>query len=221
MESDPVSRILQIPIGGGPEKLVFEDRNFIAHVNVSPTDNTKLTFCHEGPWDMVDHRLWYADLNTGRVGKLHECQPGERIGHEYWYADGKRIGYHGSKDGVPIMGAINIDGTCDRNYPFPYETGHIFSLDERLIVGDGSGAGRFLRLWELKENGYAAPRALCAHNCTFRRQRAHVHPRMTPDGKAVLYTSDESGYEQLYLVKLPEDLSVLPTLESLGRIDAI
>jgi hypothetical protein len=43
---------------------------------------------------------------------------------------------------------------------------------------------------------------------------------MTPDGKSVLYTSDETGYEQLYLVKLPEDLSVLPTLESLAHLGA-
>ena len=220
LESNPTSRIIRIPIGGGPETVVWEENSFIAHVNISPTDSSKLTFCHEGPWNMVDHRLWYADLATNRVGKLHECQPGEIIGHEYWYADGKRIGYHGTNNGVDQLGVINFDGTNDRCFPFPFTTGHIFSQDENLIVGDGYAQGKFLRVWQLTENGYAPPRALCAHKCSFRRQRSHVHPRMTPDGKAVLYTSDETGYEQLYLVKLPEDLSVLPTLESLAHLGA-
>ena len=43
---------------------------------------------------------------------------------------------------------------------------------------------------------------------------------MTPDGKAVLYTSDETGYEQLYLAKLPEDLTILPLLETLTHLGA-
>lgn len=220
LESNPVSRIIRIPIGGGPETVVLEENSFIAHVNISPTDSTKLTFCHEGPWNLVDHRLWYADMAKNEVGKLHICQPGEVIGHEYWYADGKRIGYHGMKDGVPFLGMVNVDGTGDRAFDFPFNTGHIFSQDERLIVGDGVSAGKYLRIWRLQEDGYEAPRALCAHNCSFRRQRAHVHPRITPDGKAVLYTSDETGYEQVYLVKLPEDLTSLPMLESLAHLGA-
>lgn len=41
--------------------------------------------------------------------------------------------------------------------------------------------------------------------------------RITPDGKAVLYTSDVSGYNQLYLVELPEDLNVLPLLSTVSQ----
>jgi len=214
-ETNPLSRIVRIPISGGCDEVMWEEHNFIAHVNTSPTDSTMLTFCHEGPWDLVDHRLWTLDLDSGRVNKLHPCGEGESIGHEYWYADGRRVGYHGSKNGRYIIGTINADGTNDRTYDFPFLTGHTFSLDEKLIVGDGSAAGRFLRVWQLGENGYEAPRALCRHDCSFRRQRAHVHPRITPDGKSVLYTSDRTGHEQLYLVRLPDDITALPTVESL------
>jgi len=31
----------------------------------------------------------------------------------------------------------------------------------------------------------------------------HVHPRFSPDGASVLYTSDHSGYGNLYLADLP------------------
>ena len=84
-------------------------------------------------------------------------------------------------------------------------------------MGDGERSGRYLRLWRLMEDGYEAPRALCLHDCTFKRQRAHVHPAITPDGSAVLYTSDESGYEQVYLVRIPDDLTSLPMLDTLSK----
>ena len=86
-------------------------------------------------------------------------------------------------------------------------------LSRKSTVGDGDRRGKYLRLWKLTEDGYSEPRALCMHNCTFKMQSSHVHPRITPDGKAVLYTSDESGYNQLYIVKIPEDIDTLPLLK--------
>lgn len=219
LRSNPVSRLLRIPINGGPETVILEEQSFIAHVNISPTDPDMLTFCHEGPWSLVDNRLWSIDLKNHIIRKLHPCEKDEVIGHEYWYADGHRIGYHGIKNNRSIIGVMNGDGSDDRTYDFPYTTGHIFSQDEKLIVGDGDD-GIFMRIWRLLEEGYEAPRALCAHKCTFKRQRAHVHPRITPDGKSVLYTSDETGYEQLYLVRLPENLQDLPFIESLAHLGA-
>jgi oligogalacturonide lyase len=115
--------------------------------------------------------------------------------------------------GTSQLGAVNFDGTSDKSYEFPYNMGHIFSLDEKLIVGDGDRRGKYLRLWQLTEDGYSEPRALCMHNCTFKMQASHVHPRITPDGKSVLYTSDESGYNQLYIVKIPDDITTLPLLK--------
>lgn len=226
-EAHPHSKIMKIAIDGSGAECIFEEDNFIAHVNASPTDPDILTFCHEGFWEQVDHRLWALDIKSGEVRKLHACKPREAIGHEYWFADGKRIGYHGIVDservgptdedlhGMSQLGAINFDGTSDRAYEFPYNMGHIFSRDEHLIVGDGDRRGKYLRLWQLTDDGYAEPRALCMHNCTFKMQASHVHPRITPDGKSVLYTSDESGYNQLYIVKIPDDINTLPLLKEL------
>lgn len=217
-ESKPLSRIIRIPTAGGDCEILREDHHFNAHVNTSPADPNYITFCHEGNWSKVDHRLWVMDVRTREAWKVHECQPGETIGHEYWYADGKRIGYHGHlSDGSKQLGHVRIDNTEDEAFSFPFNTGHIFSQDERLIVGDGSQEGQFIRIWTLDENGYSQPRALCRHASSFKNQCTHVHPRITPDGKAVLYTSDVSGYNQLYLVELPEDLNALPLLSTLSQ----
>ena len=215
--SYPESRIEKIALDGSGHTTVFSENKFIAHVNASPTDKNKLTFCHEGKWDQVDHRLWTFDLERGVAAKLRPCREGECIGHEYWFADGKRIGYHGHVNGKAQLGAISFDGSGDKAYEFPFNTGHIFSFDEKLIIGDGNASGRYIRLWQLGEDGYEQPRALCLHNCTFKTQEAHVHPRLTPDGKGVIYTSDESGHNQVYIVKLPEDLSDLPLLSKLSK----
>ena len=228
-DSHPHSMIMQVALDGSSSKVIYEENNFIAHVNASPTNPDILTFCHEGYWDEVDHRLWGLDIKTGKEHKIHMCKPGEAIGHEYWFADGKRLGYHGvlnsyrsgpgdeNLHGDRQLGAVDFDNTNDVSYEFPFHTGHIFSNDEMLIVGDGDRVGRYLRLWKLGSDGYEAPRALCLHQCTFKMQTSHVHPRITPDGKAILYTSDMSGYNQLYLVKIPDNIDDLPLLSELSE----
>lgn len=228
-DTHPHSMIMQISLDGSGSKIVYEENNFIAHVNASPVNPGILTFCHEGFWEMVDHRLWGLDIKSGLAHKIHICQPKEAIGHEYWYADGNRIGYHGMLNsyrtapndeglhGDRQLGAVNFDNTNDTSYEFPFHTGHIYSNDENLIVGDGDRIGRYLRVWKLGNNGYEQPRALCKHNCSFKMQTSHVHPRITPDGKSILYTSDESGYNQLYLVKIPENVDDLPLLSTLSE----
>jgi len=174
-ETQPHSMILRIPVEGG-EAEVLHEGIYLAHVNASPTDSNLLTFCHEGPWQKV-HRLWLMRIAEREVKKLHPCMEKEWIGHEYWYADGRRIGYHGQSPAGKQLGRISVDSLEDKTAAFPFNTGHIFSQDERLIIGDGGREGRYLRLFCMLEDGtYEAPRALCLHNCTFKRQRAHVHP---------------------------------------------
>ena len=217
MKQNPRSKILKIATDGKGYETIFEENAFIAHVNASPTDPDVLTFCHEGPWRLVDHRLWILDTRHPVPRKLRLCREDECIGHEYWYASGDRIGYHGYIGETPMLGSLKTDGSDDGHYEFPYNTGHIFSQDDKLIIGDGNRDGKYIRLWRLLDTGYESPRALCLHNSSFKRQRAHVHPRLTDDGKAVLYTSDETGYEQLYLAYLPDDLSELPMLDKLSK----
>ena len=215
--SHPHSMIVRIALDGSGSKTVFEDNNFIAHVNASPKDPDKLTFCHEGKWSVVDHRLWTLDLKSAEIKKLHPCDKGECIGHEYWFKNGNRIGYHGHKNGKAILGAVDFDGKNDRSYDFPFQTGHIFSFDEDMIIGDGNKDSAYLRIWQRKEHGYDQPRALCTHGSTFKNQDAHPHPRLTPDGKKVLYTSDMSGNNQIYLVDIPDSIEELPYLSDVQK----
>lgn len=206
-EANPLSRIVRIATDGTEAETVWEEKSWIGHVNTSPTQPHLLTFCHEGPWDKVDNRIWGLDLNTGRAWKIRPREGGESVGHEYWHADGIHIGYHGRwPDGRKFFGKIRYDGTNRVEVSFPHETGHIHSNDFTMIVGDG---GQVVRLWRWNGTGFDGPRLLCEHRSSCHIQQVHVHPRFTPDGRQVLFTSDVSGYGNLYLVTIP-DFASLP-----------
>jgi oligogalacturonide lyase len=84
-------------------------------------------------------------------------------------------------------------------------------LDEKLIVGDGTPASVFssggqarpyIQLFKWDGEQYVGPKILAYHRSTFNNQHAHCHPRFTPDGKAVLSTSDLTAYSNMYLVEV-------------------
>lgn len=210
-EAKPSSKIVEVAVDGGGARTVFEEKYWIGHVNTSPTQRHLLTFCHEGPWNLVDQRVWGLDVDSGKAWKIRPTSGKETVGHEYWYADGVRIGYHGlDASGKPMIGRIRHDNSDRREASFPGQTGHTFSLDEKLIVGDGGGV---IRLWRYDGEEYSKPRVLCRHDSAMRIQQAHPHPRISPDGRCVIFTSDRPGYCNVYRVNLV-DFDQLPLADA-------
>ena len=209
-EARPLSRIVRVATDGGGAETVWEENTWIGHINTSPTQPHVITFCHEGPWDKVDNRIWGLDLDAGKAWMIRPREGREAVGHEYWHADGVHIGYHGRwPDGEKFFGKIRYDGTERVEVRFPHETGHIHSNDFSLIVGDG---GQVVRLWQWNGEAFDGPRVLCEHRSSFHIQQVHVHPRFSSDGKQVLFTSDVSGYGNVYLAQVPE-FGSLPEIE--------
>ena len=207
----PLSQILEVATDGSGGRVSYEEKYWIGHVNTSPVRDNLLTFCHEGPWDRVDCRIWGLETTTGKTWKIRPTSEGERVGHEYWYADGVRIGYHGGRvGGRPILGRIRYDDTDRFETDFPGQTGHIFSHDEKVIVGDGDGV---IRTWKWENERYAGPRVLCRHDSSMHIQQAHPHPRISPDRKNVVFTSDREGYCNVYMAPLAEFESLPPVEE--------
>ena len=198
----PMSRIIRVAVEGSAHTVEFEESYWIGHVNTSPTRPELLTFCHEGPWDKVDNRIWGLESGTGRVWKIRPTVPGEIVGHEYWFRDGVHVGYHGRTiSGRSILGRILYDGSERVEADFPGQTGHIFSLDSSLVVGDGGGV---IRVWKQADDGYGPARVLCRHDSTMNIQQTHPHPIISPDGRYVVFSSDRSGYGNVYAVPLAE-----------------
>ena len=214
----PLSKILLQPVDGGDAELVFEEQSWIGHVQPSPTQNHLISFCHEGPWDKVDQRMWMLDRTDGRVWPVRPESEGEAIGHEYWLADGESLGYHGRvPDGEggkrSVFGFIRYDNTSHIEPPFPGHSTHFHSNVRALVVGDGDRAKvPYVLLWKFNGESFEGPRVLCRHGSSFQVQITHVHPRFSPDGQQVVFTTDVGGYGNVYLADVPE-FDTLPRLE--------
>jgi oligogalacturonide lyase len=209
-EANPLSRIVKAATDGSGGAFIFEEQYWIGHVNTSPTNSDILTFCHEGPWDCVDNRIWGLGVSTGKVWKIRAPENGETVGHEYWHADGERVGYHGQRsDGSAYLGHCRFDDTDHIENHFPGKTGHIHSNDPSIIVGDG---GKVVRLWQWDGEAYRYPRLLCRHDSSAKIQQVHVHPRFNADGTQVVFTSDVTGYGNVYLADIP-DFDKLPLID--------
>lgn len=210
-QAKPDCRIIRIDTEKGGAEVLWQDNCWIGHINPSPTMPTCMTFCHEGPWDLVDHRIWFMDTETCKPVMLRPRKmDGEKIGHEYWYADGVRVGYQAHKPGLgSYFGVIDYDGKNDFEapcVPFP-SPDHIHSNDFNLIVSD---SGKSIKLYRYNGKDFDEARVLCMHDGSFFYGSHHPHPRFNADGKHILYNSNCSGYCNLYLVEVPEDVAALP-----------
>ncbi len=211
-EARPLSQIIQVAVDGSGDKVVWEENYWVGHCNTSPKHPHLLSFCHEGPWNRVDNRIWGLNVDTGEAWKIRPSESGESVGHEYWHADGELIGYHGRHlDGREFFGHIRYDNTDRIEVGFEHiesRHGHFHSNDINMVVSDVS---KTVNLWRWHGEDYGDGRALCSHDSSFKTQQLHVHPRFNADATQVVFTSDISGYGNVYLVDLV-DFDSLPLL---------
>ncbi|HEX8339671.1 MAG TPA: oligogalacturonate lyase family protein [Tepidisphaeraceae bacterium] len=219
-EAHPLCRILRVPTAGGAAELLVEQRNWLGHVNTSPTRANLMTFCYEGPWTRVGQRIWGLDMDTGKVWKIRPQEPGEACGHEYWMQDGEHVGYHGkTAAGDAFFGFVRHDDTGGREVPFPLDSNHFHSNTPDLIVADGPAQGLTPHVLLAGYDGerFDGPRVLCTHRGSRHTQHLHVHPRFNHEGTKVLYTADPNGYGQLFLADVPAFESLPQRSDVIGK----
>ena len=212
-EAHPHSAIVKIPIDGGAPETVYEENYWLGHFNASPKLPNIVTFCHEGPWRLVENRIWGLDLNTGEAWQIRPNAPGEAIGHEYWMPDGEHIGYHGQTAEGPVYGSIRYDNADQVEAPFEGHCWHFHSHMLDLVVGDGDSDNPYLLLWRFKDERFEGPKVLAWHRGSFHIQRVHLHPCFNAEGTQIVYTADPQGYGQVFVADVP-DFDSLPDRDS-------
>jgi oligogalacturonide lyase len=208
-EARPHGQIVRIDLDSGDMRTVYEEDYWLGHFNPSPTQPEIMTFCHEGPWEKVDNRIWGLNLETGQAWKIRPTGAGEAVGHEYWMPDGIHLGYHGDVGGEQIYGSIAYDNSDRVEAPFAFHSWHFHSYHLDLVVGDGAADNPYLMLWRYRGGKFEGPKTLAWHRGSFHTQRVHVHPCFSSDGKQIAYTADPQGYGQVFVVDLP-DFDALP-----------
>lgn len=203
----PRSVIVTVDTLTGAVREILAKQAWIGHVNASPVVPHLATYCHEGPWQKVDNRIWGLDLRDGRTWPIRPRCRGESVGHEYWFSDGVTIGFHGQEaDGGHFFGSVRCDNERLREFPFPMQSKHVHSNDLDLVLGDGSRKDRRIYAWRIESDAITVPRPLLRHGCSSAVQARHVHPRLSPDSKRFIYVSDSSGVGNLYEVRVRDVL---------------
>jgi len=77
----------------GAVKEVHKEREWLGHLQFSPTDPGQIMFCHEGTWHEVD-RVWLIRTDGTGLQNIHRRTMNMEIaGHEFFSADGKTVWY--------------------------------------------------------------------------------------------------------------------------------
>ncbi|MGD9498821.1 MAG: TolB family protein, partial [Armatimonadota bacterium] len=122
--------------------------------------------------------------------------------HPIWHPDGEHILFNAG-DGMYL---VRWDGT-DLRKVSDCNVGHpSFSRDGSMIVTDGYGAEWGDALW-LIDPETGATTKLCTVPTVHGRSHergTHPHPVWSPDGRSILYDSDQTGHCQLYQVFVPK-----------------
>jgi oligogalacturonide lyase len=183
-------------------------------VNASPTLADVITFCHEGPWLEIDQRIWGLRLSGGPPWPIIPHDPDWGIGHKFWCQDGETIGYHARyKEGTwkHAAGFVRFDNSEHFQAEIDVPTHHAHSVAADRMVLDGTReSGNYLMVIERQGDRWSTPRVLCRHDSSRHGHSTHVHPRLRADGKQVCFSSDRNRYTDVYLVDIPDDLTVLP-----------
>ena len=214
----PRCRLIRIDLRTGARDVIHEEKLWLGHPLYRPGDDSKVAFCHEGPHDMIDARMWFIneDGRNLRCGRAHEI--GESCTHEFFVPDGSRMIYVSYKTGSTqrFIRAIDPISLKDELLITMPPCSHLMSNnDGSLIVGDGvetpmdvaDTAGYtiepdpYLHVFDLKAQ---TDKKIARHDTSWKtidgdRQLTHPHPSFSPDEKSVLYSSDCNGNTALFL----------------------
>jgi oligogalacturonide lyase len=214
----PRCRLIRIDLATGQREVILEKHGWLGHPQYRPYDDDTVAYCHEGPHDLVDARMWFIneDGTNIRCGKTHEV--GESCTHEFWVPDGSLMIYVSYLKGETERYIWSLDPVTLKNERLVHmpACSHLMSnFKGDLLVGDGCGSPAdvadsssheiqtdpYLYVFDLKNKTY---RPIARHDSSWEvykksRQVTHPHPSFTPDEKKVLYSCDAEGEPALYL----------------------
>ena len=136
--------LFTVDIKTGEIKRIHHSVNWLNHTQFSPTDPTRLLFCHEGTWDYVD-RVWTIRTDGTDLKKLHTRLVNREIaGHEFFSSDGKSVWYDLQTPRSTEFRLAGVDLASGERIRYKLERAewsvhYNQSPDGKLFAGDGGG----------------------------------------------------------------------------------
>jgi oligogalacturonide lyase len=199
----------------------MEKQGWLGHPQYRPFDDHTVAYCHEGPHDLVDARMWFINEDGTNIRCGRQQDPGESCTHEFWVPDGSAMIYVSYLKGQRDRWICSLDPVTleSRRLMRMPPCSHLMSNhDGSLLIGDGCDSPAdvadtsshqiktdpYLHLFDMKAG---TERKVARHDSSWRvykgnRQVTHPHPSFTPDERQVLFSADAEGEPALYLADL-------------------
>lgn len=209
-QKDGRNIILAVRTDGGGERTLFGTDQLVAHAQWSPDGRTVL-FSSDLP------RMWLVEADGTNPRPLRDQTREEWITHEAWLSNDEIIFTYWPH----ALKAIRRDGSGERAvaefncwHPAPRRDGAQIVCDTTLpdvglqLIAPATGARQALCHPQASSQGFqwSQPEPYAGETApdeAYGPQWSHPHPSFTPDGRAVVYTSDISGHPQVYLAFVP------------------
>lgn len=224
----PLCRIVYIDMETGESRIIHEERCWLGHTQIRPIYGDKILFCHEGPYDLIDARLWCINIDGTGLTCLREQPSDLIITHEIWMPDGESVAYvYKETTGKMEENIRMIPMNTMKEEVFmdcsPYAHFNV-APSGIYMVGDSQGHDVPIHMLdhdkekdrsEVKNDfiylvDVAARKEikLCYHGSSWRAiygnsQDTHPHPFFTKDSRSVIFTTDLEGMPCLYKAEIP------------------
>jgi Tol biopolymer transport system component len=187
--------------GEQPEQLAWFDRSGKSLGTLGPPGSVNSpALSPDGRRAVVDGSsdLWLFDTARGSPTRFTFAALGDSAG--VWSPDGSRIVYAANRNGRSELYVKSTSGGGAEQ--------SLLRTDFDLMPDDWSSDGRFLLyesfttktrgdLWYLPMEGDRKPVSY------LQTEFNEAHPRLSPDGKWLAYTSDETGRPEIYVQSFP------------------
>jgi oligogalacturonide lyase len=194
------------------ESDVILRRDSISHIQFCPDDSELLFYA--GP---LTDRVWIINRDGSGNRRLYRRQSDEWITHESWIPGKRELAFVDWPNG---MRSIHVDTGVERHLTSFNAWHAISNRDGTCMVADTNFPDIGLQLFDPLD-GTGDPSPLChpaassigAHwngpfpyghgpVSVYAPQHTHPHPSFSPDGKRVVFTSDQTGCSQVYEVEI-------------------
>ena len=189
---------------------IILQRDSIAHLQFCPDDTNLLYYA--GP---LTDRVWviHRDGSGNRRLYAQNLEKNEWITHETWIPGTRELAFVDWPRGVRC---INVDTGAERQVT-SFNAWHAISNPAGTrMVADTNFPDIGIQIFDPRD-GIGEPQILCYPNASsigehwdgpfpyangpiqvYAPQHTHPHPSFSPDGQYIVFTSDRSGYAQIY-----------------------
>lgn len=187
----------------------------IGHLQANPSDPKLILYCWQ--WEALGRsklvgetpiRIWWVNID-GTDGGPFAQEFGLHATHECWTRDGSKVTYtgdfrFGTQKGREIIGIASIDGKEDKLFDATVWHAHQnMAADNKHLVADlFNHDDRLLVLFRINEKEIEETKILFKHDSSWDGQGSHPHPRFSPNGTYILFSTDRTKIPQVYTVKV-------------------